>query len=571
MTAQKFSLSDLNDEAVSAINDAEIAAANRELDAKVIDHDEAATVARLASLNALKYAKQRTEAARELGITVSALDKAVKEVKSASADTKGQGRPLELPAIEPWPHAVNGPDLLDAMCRAIRSYVVAPEGSAEVMALWALHTHAFNCFNISPRLAVTSPEKGCGKTTALDVLRELVARPLPTSNASVAAVFRIVEMAEPTLLIDEADTFLKENDELRGILNTGHRKGGQVTRTVGDDHEPRQFSTWAPAAIAMIGNLPATLDDRSITIRLKRRKPSERVQSFRADRVTELGDLARKSARWAGDGSAALVASDPDTGQLFNRAADNWRPLLAIADLAGGEWPGIARSIAHSTEAERQDQSIRTKALADIRDTITARPHSDRITSNELATALGLLESRPWAEWRNGKPITAAALARLLSPFGIAPTTIRVGAETFKGYVYSAFNDAFASYLPDQSVTPSQPNNDGLCYALQTVTENSDVTLSKAQKPNDDGPCYGVTVSRGDIGGCEDMEGRATVGRQLKCAQCGRDGAELETYYGTADPVWLHRGTCEDAWRAACDGDGLTIPPYLDRRPGAQA
>ena len=109
------------------------------------------------------------------------------------------------------------------------------DDGVEILALWALHTHAFESFAHSPRLAITSPEKGCGKTTTLDVLGELVARPLPSSNASVAAVFRIIEMAAPTLLIDEADTFLKENYELRGILNTGHRRGGQVTRTVGDE------------------------------------------------------------------------------------------------------------------------------------------------------------------------------------------------------------------------------------------------------------------------------------------------------------------------------------------------
>ena len=110
-----------------------------------------------------------------------------------------------------------------------------------------------------------------------------------------SAIFRIVELATPTLLIDEADTFLKENDELRGILNTGHRRGGQVLRTVGEDHEPRQFSTWAPAAIAMIGRLPDTLNDRSVIINLRRRKPTEKVKSFRRDRADDLNVL---DARW---------------------------------------------------------------------------------------------------------------------------------------------------------------------------------------------------------------------------------------------------------------------------------
>jgi hypothetical protein len=137
--------------------------------------------------------------------------------------------------------------------------------------------------------------------TRARIVERLVARPLPTANATVAAIFRIIELARPTLLIDEADTFLKENDELRGILNTGHRRGGQVLRTVGEDHEPRQFSTWAPAAIAMIGRLPDTLNDRSVVINLRRRKPTEKVKSFRRDRAGDLDVLARKMARWAHD------------------------------------------------------------------------------------------------------------------------------------------------------------------------------------------------------------------------------------------------------------------------------
>jgi putative DNA primase/helicase len=212
------------------------------------------------------------------------------------APTPGQGRPLELPIVEPWSEPVNGADLLDNICTVLKNYLVLPNGCAETMALWVVHTHAFQSFAHSPRLAITSPEKGCGKTTTLDIVGELVARPLQTSNATPAAIFRTVEMAAPTLLIDEADTFLRDNEELRGILNAGHRRGGQIIRTVGDEHEPRQFSTWAPAAIAMIGRLPDTLEDRSVSISLRRRKPTERVQQFRSDRCPDLKAVASKIA-----------------------------------------------------------------------------------------------------------------------------------------------------------------------------------------------------------------------------------------------------------------------------------
>jgi hypothetical protein len=514
---------------------------NATLDALTLENDERAIIGRLAELSPLKYDKKRSAAARELGVSVGALDRAVKEVRAARSETKGQGRPLELPLIEPWHLPVNGAELLDEICRKIRRYVVLPEGSADAMALWALHTHVFDCFNHTPRLAITSPEKGCGKTTALDVLRELVARPLPTSNVTVSAVFRTIEIANPTLLIDEADTFLKENEELRGILNSGHRKGTPIIRTVGDDYEPRQFSTWSPAAIAMIGNLPSTLDDRSISVRLRRRKPTEPVQTFRSDRSTDLHVLARRAARWAADHQAALVNADPDMGSLINRIADNWRPLFAIADAAGDKWANHVRSIAQSAEAEKEDQSVRTMLLADIRDIFTARPHSDRISSAELASELGSMEGRPWAEWgRNGKPMTAAALARMLSPFGILSGTRRAGPDTFKGYLYSGFDEAFSSYLADfaiQSVTTSQLNNDGHCDALQNVTPIKHVTLSKVSQLNNDGHCDAVTVLN--------REKVEKGDRPRQCAQCkADDDGKLQCY---SDPpnvplgVWLHK------------------------------
>jgi Protein of unknown function (DUF3631) len=483
-----------------AQQDSDESASNSELDAdvaKIDDRNEMdAAIKRLAELTPIEYERERKSAAEKLGIDrLSVLDRLVKAGRGDNGDTKGQGRPLELPTIEPWPAPINGADLLDDICDVVKRYVVLPEGSAEALASWAIHTHAFECFEHSPRLAITSPEKGCGKTTTLDVLAELVARPLPTSNATTAAIFRTIEKVKPTLLIDEADTFLRENEELRGVLNSGHRRGGQIIRTVGDDHEPRQFSTWTPAAIAMIGRLPDTLEDRSVSIALRRRRPSEKVHQFRSDRVQDLKQLARKIARWCDDNRQKLTASDPNMGALANRAADNWRPLFAIADLAGGRWPEHARAVAEVAETAKRDQSKRTMVLSDIRDIFAARPGTDRLPSAEMADVLGAMENRPWSEWRNGKPITPAALARLLGPFGIAPGTKRDGQATFKGYLLSDFTEAFATYLPPQTVTASQPNNDGRCDGLQSVTPENDVTLSKCNKPNNDGHRDGVTVS----------------------------------------------------------------------------
>jgi hypothetical protein len=484
-------------------NDVASTVNSNELDEHIVKiYDREATdteIKRLAKLKPIDYDRNRQAASKGLGIRVETLDNVVKNERGEAANIPSQGRLLELPSVEPWHEPVSGAVLLSDVCAAFRQHLVLPTGCAETLALWVIHTHAFQCFAHSPRLAITSPEKGCGKTTTLDILRELVPRPLPTSNATTAAIFRTIEMAEPILLIDEADTFLRDNEELRGILNAGHRRGGQILRTVGEQHEPRQFSTWAPAAIAMIGRLPDTLEDRSVLISLRRKKPKENVQQFRSDRCDDLKVLARKIARWAADNRNAFASADPSTGTLVNRVADNWRPLLAIADLADGEWPSLARTIAEAAETGKQDQSKGSMMLADIRGFFAAHPGVDRVRSTELVDALGKLENRPWSEWRNGKPMTPAALARLLARFKINPGTKREGSYTFKGYLVSDFDEAFESYLPNEAVTPSQAIIHGLCDASQGATRESEVTVSEASQPNDSRHCYGVTV-------CTDME-----------------------------------------------------------------
>ncbi|MGA8323575.1 MAG: DUF3631 domain-containing protein, partial [Xanthobacteraceae bacterium] len=289
------------------------------------------------------------------------------------------------------------------------------------------------------------------------------------------------------------------------------RRGGQVLRTVGDDHEPKQFSTWAPAAIAMIGRLPDTLNDRSVIISLRRRKPTERIQSFRGDQVQHLTTLAQKIARWVWDHQIELRSADPDTGELLNRTADNWRPLFAIADVVGGAWPDRVREAANIAVVKSDEQSLGVQLLTDMKWIFDGCPEpcstaheSDRVSSADAVNHLIKIDGRPWAEYKGGKPITANTLARLLGRYNIQSQTIRlVSGTTAKGYYRSTFEDAFTAYLSPESVTPSQPNNDGACYVFQNVTPKKPVTLCKTSQPNNDGHCDGVTLSipsHGELG-----------------------------------------------------------------------
>jgi len=175
-------------------------------------------------------------------------------------------------------------------------YVVLEDDAAEAVALWVLHTHALEAFLISPRLAITSVVMRSGKTTLVDILSRLARNPLTTVNATAAAIFRLVDAFRPTLLIDEADTFRTRNSELRGILNSGYRRNSAFVMRA-----DAIYSTWAPVAVAMIGRLPATLEDRSLVVRLKRRRPDEVIAPFRFDQTEGLGQLARMAARWAAD------------------------------------------------------------------------------------------------------------------------------------------------------------------------------------------------------------------------------------------------------------------------------
>jgi putative DNA primase/helicase len=416
--------------------------------------DDNAVVQRLAALSPMDYDRRREDEAKRLGVRVSTLDA---EVQKRRVEAKPPEAPcgFALDDPEPWPEPVDGAALLNNLRVLTRRHLVLPAGADIAVALWIVHTHAHDAASISPILAATSPAPECGKTTLLTLLRALVARPLSTSNITSAALFRSVEKWRPCVLVDEADTFLHYNDDLRGILDSGHnRHTASVIRTVGDDYEPRPFATWAPKAIAHIGRLPATLESRSIHVELRRMGPAETVEPLRPDRLDHLETHRRKARRWALDNDTTLRSAEPEMPMgLRGRRADNWRALLAIADAAGGEWPCLARNAAVTLSVDREGDTAGIVLLRDLHK-LFATGGADRLRSDEIARDLGAMEDRPWPEWKSGKPITPRQVAKLLGPFGIAPTTIRTMAGTAKGYLASQFEDAFRRYLPDLSVTP---------------------------------------------------------------------------------------------------------------------
>jgi hypothetical protein len=262
------------------------------------------------------------------------------------ANVGGEGAAAEgavvSPTPESWPDVVDGAQLLADLAAWYRRYVVLPEGAADMLALWTIHTYAIEAAQVTPRLAVVSPQKRCGKTTLIALVGSVTSKALAAANITAAALFRAIEQWRPTMLIDEADTFLRDNEELRGVLNAGHyRPTAYVIRAVpvGDTWEPQKFSVWGPVAIALIGSLPSTLADRSIAVRLRRKTKHEQVERLRLDRLGNVAEeLQRRCLRWAQDHLAQLKASDPAVPETLNDRAKE--RLSRCLGSRGRKWGG---------------------------------------------------------------------------------------------------------------------------------------------------------------------------------------------------------------------------------------
>lgn len=477
---------------------------------------DGAEINRLAALSDMQYEKARKAAAEALGVRAAILDRLVqaeRERGRLGADKKA-GRAISFPTPEPWPQPVEGHHLLDGIADAIRGHITMTESETWICALWVVQTYLVDCFQVSPRLAIQSPTKGCGKTSLFDVLACLVARPLVTASVTPAVVFRVVENYRPTLMVDEGDTFLHEASELRGILNSGYRKGGTVLRTVGDDFEVRAFSTYGACAFASIRGLPDTLADRSISIELNRRRKSDPpITAFSIDRTAHLDVLARQASRWAEDNAVTVAAAAADNPALpeglSNRVADNWRVLAAIASGAGGDWPQRAfqaAELAHSKIAAHDGDGILEMLLTDIREAFPS--NNADMASADLVERLVAIEGHPWAEFgKSAKPITMNRLARLLKPLRIGPENI--GQNRVKGYRREQFKEAFERYLPQdihpegaqQPLNRSSPCNAKTFRVFQPLMPEQARAVVKPENHNDDKRLSGCAVALGDDGG----------------------------------------------------------------------
>ncbi|MCX5532337.1 DUF3631 domain-containing protein [Streptomyces sp. NBC_00006] len=362
---------------------------------------------------------------------------------------------------EPTTESAEGAELLGQLRAQIARFVIPPSQEAlHAVTLWVAATHLQPAWQHAPRLAVVGPAKRCGKSRLLDVVTETVRNRLITVNASPAAIFRsITDEDPPTLLVDEADTLFgtakaaEKNEDLRGLLNAGHQRNRPTLRVSGPEHKPQAFPTFAMAALAGIGDLPDTIMDRSVVIRMRRRAAGEEVAAFRTGRDTPaLHAIRDRLSAWLQPLYPQALEAEP-VMPVEDRAADTWEPLIVIADLAGGEWPAFARTACRSMSdyeaGQDEEGGLRTRILVDIRRVFAAEGDPTVLRTSRLLGELNADKEAPWAEYGAGG-LTPRGLQLLLKDYGIGSANRRFPDGTqAKGFARNQFLDAWARYCPE--------------------------------------------------------------------------------------------------------------------------
>ncbi len=370
--------------------------------------------------------------------------KSKRDGTASTARERGGGQQASEAGNEYGQSQDEGAAVLDEVHAMLARFIAFPSPeNLDAVTLWAVHTHALDMFETTPRLALLSPEPGSGKTRVLEILELLVLRPQMTVNVSPAYLFRKVadEDGPPTLLYDEIDTVFgakaRENEDIRGMLNAGYRRGATAGRCkrVGEVVETEELPAFAAVALAGLNDrrLPDTLLTRSIVVKMRRRAPGEHVESYRRRTHEREGHALRdKVADWVDSVRVRLDGVYPDLpAEITDRNADVWEPLIAIADAAGGNWPKRARCSAVSAVSVSQGDrgGLGLDLLRDIREVFG---DEEFLATTTLLNRLCDLEESPWNDLR-GKPLDPRVLSEMLGDYDIVRGQQRVGGQGSQG------------------------------------------------------------------------------------------------------------------------------------------
>ena len=445
-------------------------------------NNDDATIKRLASLKTIEYERVRDAEYKSLGVRAATLDKLVKEAKG-DGEPKADSTVL-FDDIEPWHEPINPSQLLTDITSTIKQFIAMDGHQAQISALWVSASWFIDVVHTAPFALINAPEKACGKTQLLTVLSKVANKPLQSANMSASTLYRVVEAHQPTLFIDEVETFLRDNEELRGILNAGHtRDSAYVMRCVGDEHEVHKFSVWAFKAIAGINavKLAETITSRAIVFELRKKLATEKVTRLRYAQSDLFADLQSKLARFRDDYSDRVKYARPNLPDwLGDREQDNFEPLLQVATVAGDQWLEWAIQAIQLMVAQTQTPNNANELLADIQEVFDAKGVI-KITSTDLINALCDDPEKSWLTYNRGKQLTPRQLSSKLKNYGITSKQMRFNTyeNASRGYELTQFTDVFERYLTDPlnlplHVTKSLEANTGGGLA---VTDSETVTL----------------------------------------------------------------------------------------------
>lgn len=478
-------------------------------DAKGLPQTDDEVIAWLAALKMVEYDRLRVAQAKALGVRPATLDSLVKAERESNNQDDSP-----FADIEPWHEAIEPAQLLDDITHAIQRFIVLDKHQAQTAALWVSACWFIDVIQCAPIALINAPEKACGKTQLLTVLARLAPRTAQASGISSSVLFRMIEAYQPTLFIDEIETVLKDNEDLRGLINAGHtRDSASVWRSVAkdDDFVPTKFNVWGMKAIAGINaiKLAETVTSRAIVFELRRKTASETVERLRRAEAGLFETLASKLARFRDDYTDAVQQARPNLPDaLGDREQDNFEPLLQVAMVAGEHWPNTALNAAlRLSNTTQSPMSSANELLADIQEIFETKAVL-KITTSELITALCEDTEKSWATYNRGKPLSPRQLSSKLKDYGIASKDLRFGYDGVKkGYEADQFNDAFTRYLsppPENgllSATPLQTNNGGALNVAHVKTISATRNTSATLEANKHGACSVVADKTAILGG----------------------------------------------------------------------
>jgi putative DNA primase/helicase len=320
--------------------------------------------------------------------------------------------------------------------------------------------YVYEVFRLLPMLHFRSPTRGCGKSTALDLIELLVFRPFMVGNISASSLFRLIPKYRLIMLLDEAQDYVKPDTDIASVLDGGYQRGRPAVRTNPVTLESEIFDVYGPKALASIKALDGTTEDRCVIVEMSRKEPDTEVEQLCDIPESDWLGLRRKLMRWALDNKDAVAKARVQRPKCIgNRLWDKWHALLRIAVVIGGEWLTESLRDARSViKGEEEERSIGVEILYRLRpffkkETSWLAKDFKFVSTEKSLEHLNSDDEAPWANWKKGDKtgLTAEKLAKELKPFHIKSDRPRYGGVRVRGYWVEDFEEKSRAYAPDDS------------------------------------------------------------------------------------------------------------------------